>query len=157
MSFTVTGTSSSRISELTKYVVTNAPWDKFYLSNVSTTDGVNLSLSNTGGTGGFYTYTYYIGGITYLDTTPTGTTATTTTFSFQSLGTGDTNNFDNFHIIKYETKENMAENPITDSDVNIIRQDIPVFELSVRLRSMAKLNDVLTYAGGGFYTIYNNS
>lgn len=157
MSFTVTGTSSSRINELSKYVVTNLPWDRYYLSTTPTVNGVDLTKSNTGGTGGFYVYTYYLDSITYTDTSPTGTTGTSTTFSFQSLGTGDTNNFDNFHIIKLESKENMVENPIIGSDVNIIRQDIPVFEMTVRLRSMAKLNDVLTYAGGGVFTIYNNS
>lgn len=155
--YTVTGTSTSRLSELSKYVVTTAPWDKYILSSSPSTDGLNLAQSNTGGTAGFVIYTYYLGGITYVDSTPTGTTATTTTFSFQTLGYADPNNFDNLPIIKLESKQNMAENPFVNPDVNIVRQDIPVFEDAMRLRAVNKLSDVTSYAGGGFFTVYNNS
>lgn len=155
--YTVTGTSSSRLTELAKYVVTTAPWDKYILSNISSVDGLDLSQSNTGGTGGFYIYTYYLGGIIYTDFLATGSTATTTIFSFQSLGINDSNNFDDFPIIKIESKQNMTENPFINSDVNIIRQNLSIIEDTVRLRSVNKLSDITSYGGGNFFTIYNNS
>lgn len=150
---TVTGTSSSRLDELKKYSVTGSLSDLYFTSNVSTVDGVNTTLTITGVTAS--TYVYYIGGITYKDVFIN--TGTTTTFSCQSLGLDDPNNFDNHPYIKVEAKQNLVENPFINSDVFIIRQEIPVFENSIRLRGVSSLNDVLTYAGGNYFTIYNNT
>ena len=157
MTFTVTGTSSSRLVELQKYVVSNDPATKYFLSTGSTTDGLDLSRSITGITASAKTFVYYIGGITYMDSTPTGSTATTTTFTFQSLGIFDSTNFDYLPIYKDENKEGVVENPFINSDVNVIRQEISVFENSIRLRSIKSLSDLTSYGGGNFYTIYNNS
>ena len=50
----------------------------------------------------------------------------------------------------------MIDNPFINSDVFIIRQELPVFEKSIRLRGISSLNDIITYAGGNYFTIYNN-
>lgn len=153
--YTVTGSSSSRLDELAKYVVSPLPWIKFYLSNTLTTNGLDLSKSVTGGTGVTRVYTYYLGGITYVDTISSGTTATTTNFSFAVTGFSH-NNFDNFPLVKYETKGNLVENSQVSSDVFIVRQQQAVFERNYRLRALNALNDVLTY-GGNFFVVYNNT
>lgn len=154
--YTVTGSSSSRLDELAKYVVSTLPWIKYHLSNTLATDGLDLSQSVTGGTGVTQIYTYYLGGITYVDTTPSGTTASTTTFSFSVSGFSH-NNFDNFPLVKYETKGNLVEDSRVSSDVFIVRQQQAVFERNYRLRALNALNDALTYAGGNFFTIFNNT
>lgn len=146
---TITGTSSSRLIELRKYTVSGTTSDMYFTSTTTANDGVNISLSS--GT----TYVYYLGGITYKDQFIG--TAFTTTFLYTSLGLADPNNFINEPYIKLESKQNVVENPFINSDVFIIRQELPVFEKSLRLRSTSRLNDVITYAGGNYFTIYNNT
>lgn len=153
VSFPVTGTSTSRLSELRKYTVSGTVSDLYFTSTGSTHDGVNISLTNSGVTAS--TYVYYLGGITYKDVIIGS--ASTTTFLYQSLGLTDPNNFDNKPYIKLESKENVVENPFINSDVFIIRQEIPVFEKSIRLRGVNSLNDIIAYAGGNYFTIYNNT
>lgn len=151
-SYTVTGTSESRLSELEKYVVSIDPHIKYYSGGSPSTDGL-ISYSNTP-TG--KTYVYYVGGIQYVDILATGSTATTTSFSFTNTGFS-AYNFDNKFIVKYETKQNMVENPQVSSDVFIARQQQTVFENNFRLRGIGSLSDILSYAGGNYFTIYNNT
>lgn len=150
---TITGTSSSRLSELRKYTVSGTLSDLYFVSTGSTSDGLILSSCVTGTTAS--TYVYLIGGISYMDVIIGS--ATTTTFSCTTSGLTDPNNFTNYPIIKLDSKENMVLNPFIQSDVFIIRQEIPVFEPCMRLRGVGGLNDVLTYAGGNYFTIINNT
>lgn len=154
--YTVTGNSESRLSELEKYAVSTLPWLKYFLSTTPTTDGLDLTQSNTGGTGGEYEFVYYVGGIEYHDVTPTGSTATTTYFTMSFTGLTHAN-FDDKPIIKFESKQNMVENPQVSRDVFIVRQQQPVFEKNYRLRAVNSLNETLTYAGGNYFTIINNT
>ena len=151
---TVTGTSSSRLDELRKYTVTGTIADMYFTSTSSANDGVNVSLTITGITAS--TYVYYIGGITYKDVLIGNGTTTTTTFLYVSQGLNDPANFVNERVIKLESKQNMVEKPFINSDVFIIRQEIPVFEQSVRLRGINSLNDIIAYAGGNYFKIYDN-
>lgn len=149
----VTGTCESRLLEIKKYAVNGGLNVQYFTSNSINIDGLDLSLTTTGSTAS--TYTYYIGGIKYIDTiTPD---LTTTTFEFVSLGYNDPNNFEYQHIIKLNSKENMIENPQVNSDVFIVRQQQSVFEKNYRLRGIGSLNDIISYAGGNYFTIYNNS
>lgn len=148
--FTVTGTSSTRLVELKKYTSTGTLSDRYFTSTSSTTDGVNVSLTVEP-----TKYVYYIGGITYMDSIVG--TATTTTFTFQSLGLDDPNNFEDKPIIMIESKQGMLEEPVIESDVFITRQEIPVFESSIRLRAINNLNQVSQYAGGNYFKIYENT
>jgi len=151
-SYTVTGTSSNRLPELRKYN-SNPDYSIRYRTSTSpSTDGLNVGASTT--TGSTKTLIYYIGGITYTNIETTSTTATTFTFTSTGLSTV---NFENRPILKIEAKQNMAENPLIDSDVFIIRQELPVFENSVRLRAIGNLNQVSLYAGGNYFTIYENT
>ena len=150
--YTVTGSSRSRLSELEKYVVSTNPAIKYYGGGSVTTDG----LSSFSITPAATALTYYIGGIRYDDVTPSGVTATTTTFSFTITGFSS-NNFDVKRVIKLESKQNMVENSQVSRDVFIERQQQPVFERNYRLRAVNALNDVLSYAGGDYFMIYNNT
>lgn len=149
----VTGTSSSRLYELRKYAVSGPLTSRYFTSIDPSIDGVDPSLTVEGTTAS--TYVYYIGGISYEDLVVSG--ITTTTFSFESLGLNDPNNFDFLPIIKLESKQNMVENPRVDQDVFIERQQQSVFERNYRLRAVNSLNDVISYAGGNYFTIYNNT
>lgn len=148
----ITGTSSSRLYEIRKYTVSGTLSDLYFTSTGATADGLNVSLSSTGVTAS--TYVYYLGGIIYTD--QLSGTGITTTFIYISTGLSFTN-FENKPIIKIESKENLVDNPFINSDVFIIRQELPVFEKSIRLRSVSTLNDVLTYAGGNYFKVFNNT
>jgi hypothetical protein len=150
---TVTGTSESRLLELKKYAVSGGLDVQFFTSNDQNVDGLDLNLTVTGLTESLYVY--YLGKIKYFDHVVNGITSTT--FEFISLGLDDPNNFDNLPIIKLESKQNMVENPQVDKDVFIERQRLPVFEKNYRLRAVNSLNDVISYAGGNYFTIYNNT
>jgi hypothetical protein len=153
--FTVTGFSESRLSELRKYTISGSLSALYVTSNINTSDGLDLSLTTTGISAS--TYVYYLGGITYKDKRVSPATGFTTTFSFQSLGTDDPNNFDQYRYLKNEEKQNLVENTQVSKDVFISRQEQSVFERNYRLRSVNGLNNVLTYAGGNYFTIYNNT
>jgi hypothetical protein len=147
---TITGTCTSRLSELRKYTVSGTLSDLYFTSTITSVDGVNISLSTDG-----VKYVYYLGGITYVDQIVGS--ATTSTFTYMSLGLADPNNFINEPYIKLDSKDNMVDNPIINSDVFIVRQELPVFEQSVRLRGINKLNEIIAYAGGNYFTIYKNT
>jgi len=145
----VTGVSSSRLTELRKYTISGTLSEIYFTSTSSDSDGVNISLS-TGNT-----IIYYIGGITYTDQTIDA--ITTTTFSFESLGYDDSNNFVDLPIIKDENKENIIDKPEVENDVFIIRQSIPVFENQYRFSNIRNLGELQFYAGGGFFNIISNT
>lgn len=146
---TVTGISSSRLVELRKYRISGDLSEIYFTSTSNVNDGVNISLS----TGNIIVY--YIGGITYTDQTVGG--ITTTTFTFESLGYSDTNNFVDLPIIKDENKENIIDKPEVENDVFIIRQSIPVFENQYRFNNIRSFAELQFYAGGGFFNIINNT
>lgn len=153
--YTVTGTSSNRLEELRKYSTSPLYSDRYFTGGSPTVDGLDLTYPGTS-TGGTIVLQYYIGGIKYLNVTPNGSTATTTTFTMNSTGLSPLN-FENKPILKLEEKQNMAENPFINSDVFIIRQEIPVFEKSIRLRGVSNLSEVVNYAGGNYFKIFNNT
>ena len=149
--FSISGTSSSRLSELEKFNVSTDISVKYFTSNNLDTDGLDLLLSVTGGTNP--TYQYYIGGITYVDDVANNITS----FYFDSLGYGDSNNFDDYPMIKDEKKQNIINNPIIDNNVFITRQETSVFENNYRLRSIRFMTELDFYAGGKHFNIINNT
>lgn len=144
---TVTGTSKSRLSDLRKFSVDGTLSELYFTSTNTNIDGVNESLTITGTTG--TTWTYYIGGITYVD----DVINEITTFSFESLGYNDSNNFINLPIIKDVEKENIIDKPEIDNNVFIIRQSLPVFQNIYRLQDVKNIYELENYAGGGKFNI----
>jgi hypothetical protein len=146
----VTGTSSSRLVELKKYAV-NVPFNQQYVGGGNwTTDGVDFPNSISG-----VSVVYYLGGIKYLDTLTGDNTGTT--FTFNTLGTGDTNNFIVAPIYKDPNKENIISNPKIDDDVFIVRQELSAFENNYRLEYIKNLSELETYAGGNYFNIVKNT
>lgn len=150
--YTVTGYSGSRLSELEKYVVSTNPAIKYYSGGSVSVDGLTSFSITPVATA----LTYFIGGIRYDDITLSGTTAATTTFSF-TITSFPSQNFDVKRVIKLESKQNMIENSQVSRDVFIDRQQQSVFERNYRLRAVNALNDVISYAGGDYFTIYSNT
>jgi hypothetical protein len=150
--YNVTGQSSSRLSELEKFVVSVDPNVKYVGGGSFTSDGLHAySITPTGST-----YIYYLGGIQYTDVLASGSSATTTSFLFR-VTSFSSDNFDYKRYIKDENKQNLVEKSQVNSDVFIVRQEQSVFEKNYRLRAINSLNNVLTYAGGNYFTIYNNT
>ncbi len=144
----VTGTSSSRLSELRKFTVSGNIDELYYTSTNPSTDGVNIILTFTG-----ITWVYYIGEITYIDDVIDNITM----FSFISQAYDDENNFLDLPFIKDESKENIIDKPEIDNNVFITRQSLAVFENVYRLQNIANLSELEKYAGGGKFNIVNNT
>ena len=144
----ISGTSSSRLPELRKYSRSGSLENLFYVSIDPSVDGVDSGLTTTG-----ITYTYYIGGITYVD----DVTGETTTYTYASSGYSDTNNFVNLPYIKDESKQNIIDKPLIDNNVFIIREEQRVLDYNYRLRNIGNLTELRYYAGGGFYNIIENT
>lgn len=150
--YSVTGYSSSRLNEIEKYVVSTDPNIKYLSGGTIGVDGLSQYTSGTTG----ITIIYFIGGIQYTDIKNIESSGFTTTFMFINNG-WSSENFDNKRIIKLESKQNMVENSQVSTDVFIARQQQTVFEKNYRLRGLGSMSDLLSYAGGNYFTIYNNT
>jgi len=145
---TVTGESTSRLSELRKYSVSPIFANQYVSGGSLTVDGVDYPNSISG-----VSVTYYLGGIKYIDKTTS--TGITTTFTFVTLGLTNPN-FINKPIYKNPQKENIISNPKIDNDVFIIRQELSAFENNYRLEHVKSLVDLDSYAGGKYFNVVKN-
>jgi hypothetical protein len=144
----ITGNTESRLIELRKYKVTNV-FEQMYVSGGTLSkDGVDYSVSTSN------SIVYYLGGIRYCDTITGSTSGTSYSFTSQSYGSPD---FIDLPYYKNPNKENIISNPKIDDDVFIIRQESSAFENNYRLEYVKNLNDLITYAGGNYFKIVNNS
>jgi len=146
----ITGTSSSRLSELRKYTVTNDFTKQYVIGGSINTDGIDLSSSNP-----LDKIVYYIGGIKYVDII-TGSTSGTTLNIYTPQGTASAN-FINVPYFKDPNKNNIISNPKIIDDVFILRQQLSAFDKNYRLEYIGNLGDLETYAGGNFFVIVNNT
>lgn len=151
--YTVTGTSSSRLRELQKFSTSGTLAQRYFTSTTPTVNGVNTGLTTTGLTAS--TFVYYISGITYTDEVVSGE-STVTTFSFESSGYSSPV-FINLPIIKDDRRENIISAPIVDNGVFIIRDEKSAFQNNFRLRNIENLTELLYYAGGAYFNIVNNT
>jgi hypothetical protein len=146
----ITGTSSSRLSELRKYTVTNVFTKQYITGGTVNIDGVDLSVSNPADK-----IVYYLGGIKYIDIM-SGETSGTTLNIYTPQGTASAN-FINVPYYKNPNKENIISNPKINDDVFISRQELSAFDKNYRLEYIKNLSDLETYAGGNYFKIVNNS
>jgi len=144
----ITGTTTySRLIELKKYAI-GVSFNQQYVGDESlSVDGVDFTNSTSG-----VSVTYYIGGIKYVD----NISAAITTYSVIAQGSSSAD-FINVPYQKNPTKENIISNPKIVDDVFITRQDLSVFDKNYRLEYIRNLNDIITYAGGKFFKIINNT
>ena len=145
--YTITGTSLSRLNELRKFTISGTLEDLYFTSLTPASDGVNTSLTMTA-----TTWTYYIGGITYVDDVASNVTS----FTFESLGYNSPN-FINLPFIKDETKQNVIDKPEINNNVFIIRQSLPVYQNIYRLQDIKNLSELEKYAGGAKFNVVNNT
>lgn len=150
ISYVVTGKSSTRLSELRKYVVTNNFSQQYVGGGSLISDGVDYARSHN-----CNNVVYYLGGIRYNDVNTGYTTGTT--FKFTTCGVNNCVNFINKPIYKNINKENIISNPKIYDDVFIVRKELSVFDNNYRLEYVQNLSDLTTYASGSFYNIVNNS
>jgi len=99
---------------------------------------------------------YYIDGIEYIDVMSGSSSGITYTI-YTPQGIGNTLNFINVSYYKNPTKENIISNPKINDDVFILRQELSAFDKNYRLEYIKNLSELLTYAGGNFFNIINNS
>lgn len=144
----VTGTSTSRLSELRKYRITNNFAEMYTANGSVSNDGVDYSTSTPSN------IIYYLGGIRYLDIPSGSNSGTTYSFTAQGYNSPD---FINVPYYKDPMKENIISKPKIDDDVFIIRQETSAFENNYRLEYVKNLNDLISYAGGNYFKIINNS
>jgi hypothetical protein len=145
----VSGSSSSRLSELRKYTTSSVFANQYFGNGSYTVDGVDYLNSNTG-----TSITYYLGGIKYIDLLTGDTSGTTFTFTPSGTSSAD---FINVPYYKDPKKENIISNPKIDDDVFIVRQELSAFENNYRLENIKNLAELETYAGGKFFNIIKNS
>jgi len=143
----VTGSSSSRLTELRKYTITTVFADQYVNGGDIDNDGVDVNNSNPSSS-----IIYYLGGIRYVD----NVISSATTFSFTPEGT-DSANFITAPYYKNPNKENIISNPKIYDDVFIIRQELSAFNDNYRLEYIKNLIDLETYAGGNYFNIVNNT
>jgi hypothetical protein len=143
----VTGSSSSRLTELRKYTITTVFADQYVNGGDIDKDGVDVNNSNPSSS-----IIYYLGGIRYVD----NVISSATTFSFTPEGT-DSANFITAPYYKNPNKENIISNPKIYDDVFIIRQELSAFNDNYRLEYIKNLIDLETYAGGNYFNIVNNT
>jgi len=145
-SYTVTGYSFSRLPELRKASFTGNTSQLYYISSGGTSNGVDLNLSSNN------FYVYYIDGITY--TTIISGTSSGTTFSF----IGNTIN-PNFTYNVYYKDPNLEAIVGVGNLLNNIDIERPTFTAfdGNKLEVINNLARLLTYAGGSYFNIVNNS
>jgi len=140
----VTGYTDSRLIELEKYTISDEIFQKYVLSGTSSSDGVVYNDS-TGST-----ISYWIGGINYVDY------SATTIFTYFSSGLTALNSYST-NIVVEDKNVNLTDDSKVDSDIDVDRQSISVFENHYRIATATNLNDLINYAGGSFFNIINNS
>ena len=145
---TITGKSTTRLTELRKYVISGTIAEMYKTGGSVSVDGVDLAQTNVN------KIVYFIGGIKYTDTFSGYSSGTTFSFVGQGLSGPD---FINKPIYKDPNKENIISNPKIYDDVFIVRQEIPAFDKNYRLEYISNLVDLETYAGGKFFNIVKNT
>ena len=142
---TVTGTSTTRLNELRKYVDTNVFANMYFVYNGSN-DGVDVinSLPNE-------KIIYYIGNIRYVDYIDSNG-GVETKFKFNTLGVLGPD-FINVPYYKTPSKENIIGEPKIDNDVFIQRQELSAFDMNFRLEFIKNLAQLESYGGGNFFNI----
>jgi len=145
----VTGITTSRLSELRKYTITNVFANQYIGGGNYITDGVDYINSFE-----YSKIIYYLGGIKHTDILSGSDSGTT--FEFTPEGTSSLD-FINVPYYKDPKKENIISNPKINDDVFIIRQELSAFDKNYRLEYIKSLVDLETYAGGKFFNIVKNT
>lgn len=148
----VTGASKNMLQSLRTYSLSTDLSKRYTTSTIPTTNGLNVSLSNSGSTS--QEYVYYIDGITY--TTLISGITESTIFNYTTVGDNNIVNFLYLPIIKDERKLNQIVSPVVNSEIFIERQIKSVFENNFRISDIGNITQLSNY-GGGYFNIIKNS
>ena len=151
--YTVSGSSSSRLNELRKFSVNGTLEQLYFISTDPVDDGVDNTLTETGTTAS--TYVYYIGGITYVEEQVSGETDNIY-FMFESEGY-NSDGFVNLPILKDESQLEIMSRPLVENNVFITRDENTAFQNNYRLRNITNLTELEYYAGGAYFNIIENT
>jgi hypothetical protein len=140
---TFTGITENRLSEIEKYTKTDDYMLKYVLYN-GNNNGIILMESNEN------IITYIIDNIKYK------------TFIDDNLtiyeGIINSNNSINFslkNIIKIDRKMELVQKVNTIFNINVVRQEISVFENLYRLSNLKSLNKIVNYFDGNYFNVYD--
>lgn len=143
----VTGSCTSRLSELKKYKISDNFIDNYFENGSLSLDGVDYNVSSEN------SIVYYIGGIKYHDII--NDDEIISNFSFISKGY-DSPDFIKQEYIKIPEKETIVDNPKIESDLFIDRQEISVFENNYKLEHIRNLSQLNTFVSGKYFKIVSN-
>jgi len=146
----ITGETTSRLSELRKYVVSEVFTEKYILGGSRDIDGVGYNESNIP-----IRIVYYLQGIRYVDYPDDNIT----TFDFYTQGLESPVFHNTPNIVPYKDyrKENVRNKPKIDSDVFIVRQQLTAFENNYMLEHINNIIELTSFAGGSFFNIIKNT
>lgn len=144
--YMVTGECTSRLSELEKFTRSTDVSVKYVTTLNQDNDGLVLSATTTN-----TQYTYYIGGVRYVD----NISADTTYFSFiREVSDVD---YVNYPYYKDESKQNIIAKPKIINDINIERQAPTIMDSFYRIKDINILNDIEYYGGGSYFNVVVNA
>lgn len=138
----ITGFATSRLMELEKYS-NSTDINKKYKISINSSNGVILSQSNDN------QITYIIDNIKYVD----DLISNITTFEYNTPVTHS--DIENKILVKEDNYLNYSDKK-TDSNLDIVRQSLNIFESHIRLSDIRNLEELTLY-GGGYYNIIKNS
>lgn len=147
----ITAITTSQLYNVRKYGNGSSLQDRYLSSTDPSENGVDFSQSVV--SGNTFEIVYYIDGFKYIELS--GET-NQTIVEYESVGYSDNNNFNELNLIKDESRQLLTNKPRVNSDVNITRQSLSVFDKLYRLESINKLSDLLYYGGGNVFNIKNN-
>lgn len=140
----ITGTSTSRLSELRKYIRSDDFSVQYRSYGGISTDGVDYENSVAG-----ELIKYFIGGIEYTDTIDDGITIT----EFRFTVSDNNNDFIDGCLIKRDINEGNMNKAKFDSDVFINRFELSAFEKNYRLEYVKSVIELESFAGGNYFKI----
>lgn len=144
--YNVTGECTSRLSELEKFTRSTDVSIKYKITENQDSDGVILSATTANSI-----YSYFIGGVRYIDII----SADTTYFTFnREISDID---YCNYPYYKDESKQNIIAKPKIINDINVERQAPTIMDSFFRIKDINILNDVDYYGGGSYFNVIINA
>jgi len=144
--YIVSGETYSRLVELEKTIQTSILSDKYWESNNTSINGLDLSRSVEN-----EYYVYYIDNIEYKDDLVNNITY----FKLESNGLNDENSILGNIYINNSIIYNISK-PKVQSDIFVERPIRKVVEPFFRMKDIRNLNDLYEYGGGSYFKIIKN-
>jgi len=146
MQHIITGESTSRLSELKRYKVTNVFAQKYIGGGSFTSNGVDYNSSSENNV-----VVYYIDGIKYRDIYKKNGIRTTFEFTPHPMDVTDGN------LVKKHNMGPIIGKPKVSDDVFITRQETSAFNDIFLLENIDNLSEITTFAGSNYFNVIQNS